>query len=218
MFTSTIITSLILGLTQLPSSYALPSNRSNQKGLHNQPRRIGLLPARTERPKRLRRGPLNPHGGASDEDKARMLTEAAYTKKYDDNDVDMSNDVQALLAHVAGNSTSAIEKRSSFVTSAAHAVIWEPCKGFFACIAGETCTFDQDIGKAPRSHCESHGGSNCCISWSTYNVRAGFFATTWTTCNEEVKAEGKTSASCEGYGSSDQGGDVCLSNRASGCT
>jgi hypothetical protein len=105
---------------------------------------------------------INPHGGASDEDEARMLTYLA--KKYDDNDVDMSNEVQALLAHVAGNSTSAIEKRSSFVTSAAHAVIWEACNGFFACIAGETCTFDQDIGKAPRSHCESHGRSNCYIS------------------------------------------------------
>jgi hypothetical protein len=233
MFTSTIITSLILGLTRLPSSYALPATEATQKGFiinhvasdyfpHSKSdlsafdvdvRYVGYTPA-TESWLTA----LNPHSGTSDEDKARMLTEAAYAKKYDDNDVDMANDVQALLAHVAGNSTSTIEKRSSFATSAAHAVIWEACKGFFACIAGETCSFNQDIGKAPRSHCESHGGSNCCISWSTYNVRAGFFATTWTTCNEEVKAEGKTSASCEGYGSSDQGGDVCLSNRASGCT
>ncbi|KAJ5799813.1 uncharacterized protein N7518_001881 [Penicillium psychrosexuale] len=46
------------------------------------------------------------------------------------------------------------------------------------------------------------------FSWSTYNVRAGFFSTTWTACNQEVQAEHKTSASCEGFGTSDQGGDV----------
>lgn len=39
-----------------------------------------------------------------------------------------------------------------------------------------------------------------------------------TACNSEVQAELMSDASCEGYGTSDQGGDVCLSNRANGCT
>jgi hypothetical protein len=243
MFTSTIITSLFLGLSNLPSINALPATDATQNGfIINHvasdyfPHSKGDLSAFNvdvryvgyESATQDWLTALNPHSGASDEAKARMLTEAAYAKPYADDDDDMANDVQALLAHISGNTTAIntassgtsgkLAKRSSFATSAAHAVVWEACKGFFACISGETCSFNQDIGKAPRSHCESHGGSNCCISWSNYNVRAGFFATTWTTCNEEVKAEGKTSASCEGYGSSDQGGDVCLSNRASGCT
>ncbi|KAL5356462.1 hypothetical protein BJX96DRAFT_142848 [Aspergillus floccosus] len=162
---------------------------------------------------------LNPHTATTDEDKARMLTEAAYARKFDANDADMAEDVQTLLAAVAGNTTTTgLTKRSNFVTDNKHAVYWAACAGFFSCISGTTCTFDLQIGKAPRSHCEQQGGSNCCIAWSTYNVRVGFFSTTWTACNNEVQAEGKTSASCEGYGSSDQGGDVCLSNRANGCT
>ncbi|KAL4892230.1 hypothetical protein BDV59DRAFT_180314 [Aspergillus ambiguus] len=161
---------------------------------------------------------LDPHTGATDEEKARMLTEAAYAKKFDENDPDMAEDVQSLLAAVAGNPTTALTKRSNFLTDSSHAVVWSACAAFFSCISGTTCTFDLQVNKAPRSHCEQHGGSNCCISWSTYNVRVGFFSTTWTACNNEVQAEHKTSASCEGYGSGDQGGDVCLSNRASGCT
>ncbi|KAJ5648780.1 hypothetical protein N7490_005152 [Penicillium lividum] len=236
MLSTTIFTSFILGLFQMTVGAALPETSTpsnsfivNHKASDYFPHSKGDLSnydvdvryvgysADTE----LWLTNMNPHMATSDEDKARMLTEAAYAKRYDDNDADMSGDVQSLLAQVAGNATNApkgIAKRSSFATSAGHAVVWGTCGAVFSCLSGTTCTFDRQIGKAPRSHCEQQGGVNCCISWSTYNVRAGFFSTTWTACNEEVKAEGKTSASCEGYGSSDQGGDVCLSNRASGCT
>ena len=238
MLSSTIITSLILGLSQISTGIALPATPAptpgtgiiiNHAASDYFPHSKGDLSAfdvdvhfvgyssATE----AWLTSLDPHSASTDEEKARMLTEVAYAKKYDENDADMAGDVESLLAHVAGNVTTAgtgIAKRSSFSTSAAHAVAWSACGTVFSCLAGTTCQFDMQINKAPRSHCESQGGSSCCISWSTYNVRAGFFSTTWTACNEEVQAEGKTDASCEGYGSSDQGGDVCLSNRASGCT
>ncbi|KAJ5952202.1 uncharacterized protein N7479_010615 [Penicillium vulpinum] len=239
MLSSTLITSLILGLSQLITGSALPSTQAasapssgfiiSHAASDYFPDSKGDLSAfdvdvryvgySTDTEAWLTS--LNPHSASTDEEKARMLTEAAYAKKYDSSDADMAGDVESLLAHVAGNNTVAnkgISKRSSFSTSAAHAVLWSACGTVFSCISGTTCQFDQQIGKAPRSHCEQQGGSNCCISWSTYNVRVGFFSTTWTACNQEVKAEGKTSASCEGYGSGDQGGDVCLSNRAGGCT
>ncbi|KAJ5496792.1 hypothetical protein N7463_008779 [Penicillium fimorum] len=52
---------------------------------------------------------------------------------------------ESLLAHVAGNGTVAkgISKRSSFATSAAHAVLWSACGTVFSCISGTTCQFDQ---------------------------------------------------------------------------
>lgn len=236
MLSTTIITSLILGLSQLTSVSALPSTSTASTGFIINHVAADYFPyskadlsafdvdvrfvgysAATE----AWLSSLDPHSASSDEEKARMLTEAAYAKKYDDNDPDMADDVASLLAHVAGNVTVAnkgIEKRSSFKTSAAHAVLWSACGTVFSCISGTTCTFDQQIGKAPRSHCEQQGGASCCVSWSTYTVRAGFFSSTWTACNQEVQAEQKRSASCEGYGTGDQGGDVCLSNRASGCT
>ncbi|KAF7530708.1 hypothetical protein PCG10_000218 [Penicillium crustosum] len=236
MLSTTIITSLVLGLSQLTSVSALPSTSSASTGFIVNHVAADYFPdskadlsafdvdvrfvgysAATE----AWLSSLDPHSASSDEEKARMLTEAAYAKKYDENDPDMAGDVESLLAHVAGNVTvtnKGIEKRSSFKTSAAHAVLWSACGTVFSCISGTTCTFDQQIGKAPRSHCEQQGGSSCCVSWSTYTVRAGFFSSTWTACNQEVQAEQKRSASCEGYGTGDQGGDVCLSNRASGCT
>lgn len=236
MLSTTIITSLLLGLSQLPSVSALPSTPAASTGFIVNHVAADYFPntkadlsafdvdvrfvgysAATE----AWLSSLDPHSASSDEKKARMLTEAAYAKKYDENDPDMADDVESLLAHVAGNVTAAnkgIEKRSSFKTSAAHAVLWSACGTVFSCISGTTCTFDQQIGKAPRSHCEQQGGASCCVSWSTYTVRAGFFSSTWTACNQEVQAEQKRSASCEGHGTGDQGGDVCLSNRASGCT
>ncbi|KAJ9493168.1 hypothetical protein VN97_g57 [Penicillium thymicola] len=233
---STIITSLILGLSQLATGSALPpssipatafivnhvaadyfpDSKADLSAFDVDVRFVGYSTT-TE----AWLSSLDPHSASSDEEKARMLTEAAYAKKYDENDPDMAGDVESLLAQVAGNVTVAnkgLEKRSSFKTSAAHAVLWSVCGSVFSCISGTTCTFDQQIGRAPRSHCEQQGGASCCVSWSTYNVRAGFFSTTWTACNQEVQAEQKRSASCEGYGTGDQGGDVCLSNRASGCT
>ncbi len=149
-----------------------------------------------------------------------MITAAAYAKPFDTNDPDMTEDVNSLLAAINGNVT-VVQKRqagSHFKIAAAHAVAWQTCSHLFACLSGDTCSFSVAIGQAPRSQCQAQGTSTCCISWSNYNVRAGFFSTTWTTCNDEVTAQKRSLASCEGYGSSAQGGDVCLSNRANGCT
>lgn len=233
MYTPAIIAGLLLTLSQISSGAALPapateasdfvvSHVASEYFPHSKgdlsPFDIDVRFANYDTDTKSWLTGLDPHSGSTDEEKARMLTEAAYARKYDDNDVDMNEDVQSLLAAVAGNATTTLAKRSNFVTDSRHAVIWSACASFFSCISGTTCSFDLQTNKAPRSHCEQHGGSNCCISWSTYNVRVGFFSTTWTACNNEVQAEHKTKASCEGYGSGDQGGDVCLSDRANGCT
>ena len=163
---------------------------------------------------------LDPASGDSDEEKAKKLTEAAYAKPFDAEDPDMTGDVDSLLAAIAGNSTTH-EKRqqqSAFAVATAHAVKWSSCAGVLSCLSGTTCSFNIAIGQAPRSQCQVQAKSTCCISWSNYNVRVGFFSSTWTICNDEVTAQGLSNASCEGYGSASQGGDVCLSNRASGCT
>ncbi|KAJ7214271.1 hypothetical protein C8J57DRAFT_1115330 [Mycena rebaudengoi] len=162
---------------------------------------------------------LEPHSGATDEDKAKTLMSVAFAKPFDPSDKDMVNDMQALLDTVAGKTTStAVDKRDSqFIVSASDVVLWHACAAFFSCVSGTTCSFNLQIGQAPHSQFQNQGGQNCCISWSTYKVQAGFFSTTWTTCNQEVNYDGDSSASCEGK-SSTQGGDVCLSNRATGCT
>lgn len=162
---------------------------------------------------------LNPASSTSDEEEARILTEAAYAKPFDANDPDMTEDVNSLLATIADNAT-ALEKRqgSLFQVASAHAVKWATCASVLSCLSGKYCACNLDTSKAPGSKCQSQGGSNCCISWSNYKIKAGFFSTTFTVCNSEVEAQGKSTASCEGYGSSAQGGDVCLSNRANGCT
>ncbi|MDI1490761.1 MAG: hypothetical protein OHK93_001965 [Ramalina farinacea] len=163
---------------------------------------------------------LDPASGSSDKEKAQIITAAAFAKPFDTNDPDMTADVNSLLAAVNGNAT-ILHKRqpgSSFLTGSGHAVRWAACASFFSCVSGTTCQFQLTIGSAPRSQCQAVGGSNCCISWSNYNVRAGFFTSTWTTCNDEFVAQQLTDGSCEGYGGDAQGGDVCLSNRAGGCT
>lgn len=162
---------------------------------------------------------IDPTVGESDEQKAELLLGAAYAKPFDQTDMDMVSDRESILAIVDGN-TSLLrrQQQTTFRTAATHAVVWGTCSAVMSCITGVTCGFSVDIGKAPRSKCQSQGGQNCCVSWSTYNVKAGFYQRTWTNCNAEVKDEGMTKASCEGYGSDSQGGDVCLSNRATGCT
>lgn len=231
MFSTAIITGVLFGLFQVPNVVAQPVNAStfivkhiasdyfpNAKGdlspfdVHAQ--FVGYN-ATTQ----SWLTDLNPASGNSDKDKAKMMTEVAYAKPFDDNDPDMTGDVNSLLAAIAGNST-ALQRRqaSTFQVATAHAVKWSTCAGVLSCLSGTTCSFNLNIGKAPRSQCQSQGGSSCCISWSTYNIRAGFFSSTWTTCNDEVTAQKRSTASCEGYGSSAQGGDVCLSNRAGGCT
>ncbi|KAJ5128376.1 hypothetical protein N7448_002094 [Penicillium atrosanguineum] len=234
MLSSTIIAGLFLGLAQIPGSVAQPfiSDNStdiiithvasdffpNAKG-DLSPFDVDVQYVGYDADTRLWLTALEPGSGTTDKEKAVLLTEAAYAKKFDESDSDMVEDVSALLAAVAGN-TSSLEKRagSSYSLSARHAINWGKCAAALSCLSGTTCRFNLNIGSAPRSRCESQGGSNCCISWSTYHVRAGFFSTTWTSCNSEVNAEKKASVSCEGHGSSAQGGDVCLSGRANGCT
>ncbi|KFY57734.1 hypothetical protein V497_05310 [Pseudogymnoascus sp. VKM F-4516 (FW-969)] len=235
MFISTIIIGLI-GLSHIPIALTLPTETNSVDITHiasdyfpnakrdltrfNVDARYAGYSAET----RSWLASIDPSSGKTDEEKAILILEAAYAHKFDPTNPDMAADLAAFLAAVAGNgpvhssTERSIERRSSFQVSVAHAVKWASCAGVFSCLSGTTCTFSIDIGKAPRSHCQEQGGSNCCISWSNYNVRAGFFSTTWTACNSEVQAEHKSDASCEGYGTNDQGGDVCLSNRANGCT
>ena len=231
MFSTAIVTGLLLSLLQVPSVVAQPVNASSFIVKHTAsdyfPNAKGDLSPFDVHAQFVGYSAstqswltgLNPASGNSDNDKAKMMTEVAYAKPFDDNDPDMTEDVNSLLAAIAGNST-ALQRRqaSTFQVATSHAVKWATCAGVYKCVTGTTCSFDLAVGKAPRSQCQSQGGSNCCISWSTYKVRVGFFSSTWTTCNDEVTAQGKSQASCEGYGSSAQGGDVCLSNRASGCT
>ena len=243
MLYPTVFTGLLFGLCQLQSGNATPVNPSSFIITHSasdyfpnakgdlSPFDVDVRYVGYNASTQAWLQSLDPASASSDLDKAKMVTEAAYAKPFDANDPDMTGDVNSLMAAVAGKPASLrprgddsifdnFEKRdgSKFQVASAHAVKWATCAGVLSCLSGTTCTFGLNIGKAPRSHCESRGGSNCCISWSDYNVRAGFFSTTWTTCNAEVKAQGKTSASCEGYGSAAQKGDVCLSNRADGCT
>lgn len=165
---------------------------------------------------------LDPTTVDTDEEKAKILIAAAYAKPFDEGDADMANDLDGIIGTIAGETSKEIaeraEKRDShFIISHAHVVVWHACAAFFSCVSGTSCQFSIDVGKAPRSHCENQGGQNCYISWSTYKVQAGFFSRTWTNCNAEVNNEHDNSASCEGKGDN-TGGDVCLSNRASGCS
>ena len=232
MFSTAIITGLLLGLFRVPSAVAQPVNASNFIVKHLAsgyfPHAKGDLSPFDVHAQFIGYSAttqswltgLNPASGNSDKDKAKMMTELAYAKSFDDNDPDMTGDLNSLLAAIAANST-ALHRRqtsSTIQVSASHAVQWGSCAAFFSCISGTTCIFDLAIGTAPRSQCVARGGSNCCISWSTYNVVAGFFSTTWITCNNEVAEQGLSTASCQGFGGEAQGGDVCLSNRAKGCS
>ncbi|KAH9844589.1 hypothetical protein Tdes44962_MAKER07288 [Teratosphaeria destructans] len=174
---------------------------------------------------------LSPSTASTDEEKAQILTAAAYGSPFDTTNADMLADYTALLAAVAGNNTlatangfgtsttSALQARATntFVTSAKHAVIWHTCASFFSCAMGVTCNYEVTPNSTPRDKCEKIGGQNCCISWSTTTVKIGFFKRTWNECNAEVTDEKLTKASCEGHGKT-AGGDVCISNRAKGCT
>ncbi|KAJ5979879.1 hypothetical protein N7481_007177 [Penicillium waksmanii] len=160
---------------------------------------------------------LDPNTGATDEDKAKLLTEAAYAKKFDEQDSDMVEDAQSLLAAVFGNISASVDV-PAFQLSSRHAVIWEDCISFFACKSGKRCAFRLKTNRRPRNVCEQRGGSHCCISWSTYTISRWLFASTWTYCDGLVREQGKTSASCKGFGSRNERGNICLSNRAGSCT
>lgn len=185
MIVSAITTGLIFGLSHAPTIIALPDNANsivvthvasdyfpNAKGdltsFNVDARYVGYS---SETQSWL--ASIDPSSGKTDEEIAILLIEAAYAHSFDPLNPDMVADLAAFLAAVAGTvPVTTIERRSSFQVSAAHAVKWASCAGVFSCLSGTTCTFSLDIGKAPRSHCENRGGSNCCISWSTYNIRA----------------------------------------------
>ena len=224
MFSPTIIAGLLLSISQIPSGVTQPVDNTSvivsltasdyfphAKGDLSQfdvnVRYIGY-DATTQ----AWLTGLNPASGTSDEEKAVLMTEAAYAKPFNESDLDMTGDVKDLLAAVAGK-PAALEKRDSYQVSTSHAVQWADCASYFACVSGTSCDFGLAIGQAPRSQCQQ----GCCISWSTYNVRQTFFSNTWTQCNAAVVNQGASLVSCEGHGTS-EGGDVCLSNRATGCT
>lgn len=163
---------------------------------------------------------VDPSTGANDREKAAILVSVAYARNFTETNEDMVADRDMLLAAIAGTPVprSTLEQRDAhYIISHAHVVAWHACKAFFSCVSGTSCKFDIKVNKAPRSKCQEQGGSNCCISWSTYSVQAGFFSRTWTNCNAEVNSKTGDNVSCEGKGDN-TGGDVCLSNRGSGCT
>ncbi|OQE32148.1 hypothetical protein PENSTE_c001G04450 [Penicillium steckii] len=90
---------------------------------------------------------LDPQTGTTDEAKARILTEISYAKKFDENDQDMIEDVQSILAAVTGNLTtttsipSASPSRDAdsayfVVDTRRHVVNWEGCTPFYQCVTG----------------------------------------------------------------------------------
>jgi hypothetical protein len=108
------------------------------------------------------------------------------------------------------------ERQSYVAWASGHAINLVTCAGFLSCISGTTCNFYVTINQAPRSRCENQGGQNCCLSWANYDVKAGFFKATWTTCYNSRPSD---TDSCEGYDNGGgNNGDVCYSNRSTGCT
>ncbi|KAK6844163.1 hypothetical protein PG995_014273 [Apiospora arundinis] len=152
------------------------------------------------------------------ETKVGAVVSALYGKEYTDSEADMHEDYDRLLqmAHPA-SAQALISRNNPFYTwSKGHLIKLTTCAGFLSCISGTTCTFYVTINKAPRSRCENQGGQNCCMSWANYQVRAGFFQATWTSC---YRSRPDDNESCEGHDNgSGNGGDVCFSNRATGCT
>ena len=205
----------LLGFAQIPSSTAAPANHSSVTISHSASDHFPHAKSN------MSKYDISAEFIGYDAEKAQIMLSVAYAKPFDATDPDMIGDRNNMLSAVSGNITSSsISKRqgSEFVVNTSHAVVWGLCSGILSCLSGTTCTFNRAIDQAPRSTCVSAaGGQSCCLSWSAYNVEEAFFQTTWTSCNSEVEALGVTSASCQGYGFSSEGGDVCLSNRADGC-
>ncbi|KAI0555773.1 hypothetical protein F4679DRAFT_577897 [Xylaria curta] len=143
---------------------------------------------------------------------------ALYGKEYVESEPDMAEDFHRLfqMAHPV-TAMDLIPSRNAYWTwSKNNAVSLAVCAGFMSCISGYTCNFYVTINQAPRSRCEVQGGQNCCMTWANYNVKAGFFSITWAQCYNSRPDDNE---SCEGHDNgSGNGGDVCFSNRADGCT
>ncbi|KAJ5765396.1 hypothetical protein N7520_004955 [Penicillium odoratum] len=89
---------------------------------------------------------LDPASATTDEGKAVIVTEAAYPKKFDANDLDMVEDVEFMLAQVAGNTTSLGERTgsSTFSASSRHVVYGALARPFFHALVEKAValTFD----------------------------------------------------------------------------
>lgn len=230
MFSSAIITSLVLGLSQIHGGVAKPVNASSvtitlAASDHFPHAKADLSPFDIDA-KYIGYNAttlswlasLNPASGTSDEEKARIMTEAAYAKPFDANDPDMAADVNSLLDNISGKSTALGKRDLGVQVSSSNEVPWSLCSQYLSCASGVSCGFYLDTTREPRSQCSSQGGSNCCISWSRYDISPGFFPTTWNDCNDEVLSRSLGSASCKNFGQTSQNGDICLSNRATHCS
>ncbi|KAI1768965.1 hypothetical protein GGR53DRAFT_318119 [Hypoxylon sp. FL1150] len=152
------------------------------------------------------------------EAKVSAVVGALHGQEYLESNSDMLENYNRLLQMAHPGSAAALMARdNAYITWAkSHAIALGTCAGFLSCVSGSSCNFYVTINKAPRSRCENQGGQNCCMSWANYDVKAGFFKATWTTCYNSAP---DNTESCEGHDNgSGNGGDVCFSNRATGCT
>jgi hypothetical protein len=161
---------------------------------------------------------LAAHEKSSLLDKVATVLSVLYNKEYRHGiDPHMDEDYDRLSSTVRPENYSIGMRANPYITWATnHVIKLTTCAAFLSCISGTNCSFFVTINQAPRSRCESQGGQNCCMSWANYDVKAGFFKATWTTC---YNSRPNDTESCEGYDNgSGNGGDVCFSDRASGCT
>ena len=135
MFSPAIIAGLVLGLSQIPSGVAKPVNTSDLIITHvasdyfpNAKSDLSRFDVDVrfvgyDATTHSWLTGLDPASGGSDEEKAKLITAAAYAKPFDTNDPDMTEDVNSLLGAINGNVT-AVQKRdgSSFRVAASHAV------------------------------------------------------------------------------------------------
>ncbi|KAI4859328.1 hypothetical protein F4820DRAFT_174130 [Hypoxylon rubiginosum] len=152
------------------------------------------------------------------EAKVVAVVAALHGKEYLDSDSDMLENYNRLLQMAHPGTAAALIARNNpyFTWAKSHVIALTTCAGFLSCVSGSSCNFYVTVNKAPRSRCENQGGENCCMSWANYDVKAGFFKATWTTCYNSAPDNNE---SCEGHDNgSGNNGDVCFSDRASGCT
>lgn len=151
------------------------------------------------------------------ESKAGAVVSALYGKEFTFGDDSEMDEDYSRLATVAHPNFSLQARGFPYITWAtSNAIKLTTCAGFFSCISGQSCQFYVTVKHAPRSRCESQGGENCCMSWANFDVQAGFFKATWTSCFNRRPHDKE---SCEGHDNhSGNGGNVCFSNRSKGCT
>ncbi|KAI1777838.1 hypothetical protein F4818DRAFT_439160 [Hypoxylon cercidicola] len=150
--------------------------------------------------------------------KVSAVVSVLHGKEYLDSDSDMLENYSRLLQMAHPDTAKALIARNNpyFTWAKSHVISLTTCAGFLSCVSGSSCHFYVTVNKAPRSRCEVQGGENCCMSWANYDVKAGFFQATWSTCYNSAP---DNKESCEGHdNNSGAGGDVCFSDRAKGCT